>query len=113
MRNLFVVLVCSLMLHLANCQYFRYPSGVQVWVQKVEVIEVNERGEEITYNGVAVHPVNRDEEQLPNSITEDFPDIDERFGELTVTEVPNDDRKGKQHVWIFNNDVKEVSYGTK
>ena len=49
MKYLCALLFCVVILDLVNChtQYFRYPSGVQVWVQKVKVIEVDEYGNEI------------------------------------------------------------------
>lgn len=47
MKFLCVVLSCILVSDLMHCQYFTYPSGVQVWMQQVNVAEVNEYGEEV------------------------------------------------------------------
>ncbi|PZC76460.1 hypothetical protein B5X24_HaOG204522 [Helicoverpa armigera] len=42
-----ILLVCCIIFERSCCRHVTYPSGEQVWVQKVKVIEVNEHGHEV------------------------------------------------------------------
>uniref|UniRef100_A0A2A4IVP4 Uncharacterized protein n=1 Tax=Heliothis virescens TaxID=7102 RepID=A0A2A4IVP4_HELVI len=44
-----VLLVCCIALELSCCGYVAYPSGVQVWLQRADVIEVDEDGQEVLH----------------------------------------------------------------
>ncbi|KAH9634761.1 hypothetical protein HF086_013621 [Spodoptera exigua] len=69
MKIILVLFVGVVLVGTAWCRYTRYPSGVQVWVQKVKVFEVSESGE-------IINP------EPDNNDVDDSSDIDVRFGSI-------------------------------
>lgn len=86
MKNILVLLMCAVLVGAAWGRYTRYPSGVQVWVQKVKVFEVSKTGQVI--------------DSRPNNYQddEDAPNIDVRFG----SELPMNNRRNNVQVWVQN-----------
>ncbi|PZC76462.1 hypothetical protein B5X24_HaOG204524 [Helicoverpa armigera] len=52
------VIFLGVVIELTSSRYIRFPSGLEVWIQKVKVYEVNEYGQEI-------HPHNNYDDEEP------------------------------------------------
>ena len=94
MKYLTVVFFSVLVFDLTDSYYITYPSGVQVSTQQVQVIEVNEYGEE-------VQPLFPPYRQYGNLPTVDFR---QEF-------IPARNRDTRVQVWVFKVHVIEVTDG--